>query len=119
MQTLLENPIYLVLDHTLISANAALGRGGNILLRADNFFSNASLLTATGSTAGTVIVAAPELDLAAGLVTLSQGFIDASTRLREQCSARLGLDFSSLLLLGRGGVSPTPEAPLASPLRGF
>jgi hypothetical protein len=108
------DPTFIILDHATISANAALGRGGNILLRADNFLSSESLLTASGNTAGTVEIAAPELDLAAGLVILPDALVDASTQLRELCAARLGLDFSSFLVIGRGGVSFSPDEALPS-----
>jgi filamentous hemagglutinin family protein len=108
------DPTFIILDHATISANAALGRGGNILLVADNFFSSSSALTATGSTSGTVEIAAPELDLAAGLVVLPGTLVDASTQLREQCAQRLGLDFSSFLVIGRGGVSLSPDEALPS-----
>ena len=33
--------------------------------------------------------------------------------MREQCAPRLGLDFSSFLVIGRGGVSLAPDDPLA------
>ena len=100
---------FTILDHGLISANAAIGRGGNILLRARFFFRSESLLTATGTTAGTVEIAAPDLDLSAGLITLPGSLLDTSTQLREQCARRLGLDFSSLLVLGRNGTSLQPD----------
>jgi len=108
------DPKFIVLDHSLISANAAIGRGGNILLRADNFLFSESAITATGSTAGTVEIVAPELDLSAALVILPGALVDASTQLRELCAARLGLDFSSFLVIGRGGVSLSPDEPLPS-----
>ncbi len=106
------DPEFLILDHATISANAAVGRGGNIRLEADNFFTSESSISATGLTAGTVEVVAPELDLANGLASLPVSLIDASVQLRDQCAARLGLDFSSILVLGRGGAEIGPdEAP--------
>jgi filamentous hemagglutinin family protein len=108
------DPKFIVLDHSLISANAAIGRGGNIFLRADNFLSSATSVTATGATSGTVKIAAPELDLAASLVILPGELVDASTQLRELCAHRLGLDFSSFLVIGRGGVSLSPDEALPS-----
>jgi hypothetical protein len=103
------DPTFVILDHSLISANAAIGRGGNIEIISDFFFNNASLITATGAVAGTITISAPELDLSAGLIDLPSGLVDASTFLREQCARRLTDDFSSFLLLGRGGVSESPE----------
>ena len=43
------------------------------------------------------------------LVILPNALVDASRQLREQCARRLGLDFSSFLVIGRGGVSLAPD----------
>ncbi|HYR57003.1 MAG TPA: hypothetical protein VEO95_00165, partial [Chthoniobacteraceae bacterium] len=105
------DPTFLILDHSLISANAAIGQGGNIQLVADNFLPSATPITATGTTAGTVQITAPPLDLANALVGLEGSFVDISTRLQERCALRLGLDFSSFLILSRGGVQEFPDEP--------
>jgi filamentous hemagglutinin family protein len=104
------DPVFVILEHSRISANAV-AIGGNILLQADNFFSSASPITATGSTAGTVEIAAPQLDLSGALATLSSQLEDASLRLQERCAMRLGGELSSFLVLGRGGVSAAPDEP--------
>ena len=111
------DPDFIILEDATISANAAIGQGGNILLITPHFLSSGSLLTATGSTAGTVEIAAPELDLTSALARLTYSVLDASSLLREQCARRLGEDFSSFLLLGRGGVETTPDEPAAAPVR--
>ncbi|MDB6169807.1 MAG: hypothetical protein JWM88_2671, partial [Verrucomicrobia bacterium] len=108
------DPRFVILDHALISANAAAGSGGNIQLFADNFFGSESAITATGTQAGTINIVAPELDLQNGLAQLSGSLVDASTQLREQCARHLNRDFSSFLVLGRGGVEPAPDGPAAS-----
>ncbi len=108
------DPEFVLLDHSLISANAAAGRGGNITLIADYYFNSETLITATGSQAGTIDIAAPELDLSNGLVSLPGGLIDASAQLRDQCARRLGADFSSFLVLGRGGIELSPTDPTPS-----
>jgi large exoprotein involved in heme utilization and adhesion len=102
------DPTFIVLDNSLISANAAIGRGGNINLVSDFFFNSGSLITATGAQAGTVTIAAPELDLSAGLIGLSAALVDPSSRLRERCTTMLQGDFSSFVAVGRGGVMPNP-----------
>ena len=107
------DPEFMVLEHSFIKADAAIGRGGNIFLQAANFLSSETSITATGTTAGTVEIVAPELDLSAALVILPGGLVDASRQLREECARRLGLDFSSFLVIGRGGVSLAPDEPLA------
>ncbi len=105
------DPKFIILDHSLISANAAIGQGGNILLIADNFLPSESLITATGSTAGTVQITAPPLDLANALAALQASFVDISTRLQERCAMRLGQEFSSFLVVGRSGVEESPDEP--------
>ncbi len=103
------DPTYVILDRSQISANAAAGRGGNIEIVTDFFLPSETAITATGAQAGTVTIAAPELDLTAGLADLSGALFDASTQLRELCARRLGLDFSSFLVIGRGGLSLAPD----------
>ena len=103
------DPEFVILDHSTISANAAVGRGGNVLLQAANFLSSATPITAPGSAAGTVEIAAPELDLSAALAALAASFVDTSLRLQERCVMRLGVEASSFLAIGRGGVEAAPE----------
>jgi len=110
------DPTFIILDHGLISANAALGAGGNILLQGAYFLSSESSLTATGSTDGTVQILSPSLDLANALLGLSGSVLDVSSQLREQCARRLGQDFSSFLMLGRDGIETSPEDALDAPV---
>jgi filamentous hemagglutinin family protein len=102
-------PEFIILDHSLISANAAIGRGGNINLISSFFLDSESLITATGTQAGTINIAAPVLDLSAALVTLSSSLLSAEAQLRERCTAQLRGDFSSFITLGRGGTEPAPD----------
>jgi hypothetical protein len=105
------DPEFIILDHGLISANAAAGAGGNILIEGQFFFNNESPITATGSTAGSVQISTLPLDLVNALAELQGGFIDLSTNLQESCTMRLGVDASSFLVIGRGGVEDAPEDP--------
>ncbi|HEV7404139.1 MAG TPA: filamentous hemagglutinin N-terminal domain-containing protein [Chthoniobacteraceae bacterium] len=111
------DPRFVILDHSRISANAVLGAGGNILLVADTFLPTESAVTASSeaSVQGTISIQSPEADLAGSLAPLTGGLIDATSQLREQCARRLGMDFSSLLLLGNGGVSAAPGGPMFTP----
>ena len=107
------DPRFIILKDSTISANAAAGQGGNINLVSDFFF-NSDLsnnnITATGTTNnGTVNIAAPELDLGAELITLPSSLVGAETQLQERCTALLQGDFSSLIIVGRGGTEPPPD----------
>jgi large exoprotein involved in heme utilization and adhesion len=110
------DPRFVILDRSRISANAILGAGGNILLVADTFLPSGSAVTASSeaSVQGTISIQSPQADLAGSLAPLTGGLIDASSQLREQCARRLGVDFSSLLLLGDGGVTAAPGSALFS-----
>ena len=99
----------IVLDTSLISANAAIGRGGNIELVSSFFLDSESSITATGTQAGTVTIAAPDLDLSAALVTLPGSLLSVENQLRERCTAQLRGDFSSFITLGRGGTELAPD----------
>jgi filamentous hemagglutinin family protein len=104
------DPDFIVLDHSRISANAVM-TGGNILLSARNFLPSETPVTATGSTAGTVQISAPQLDLSGALAALNGQLVDASIRFQERCAMRLGGEVSSFLVLGRGGVEDFPGNP--------
>jgi large exoprotein involved in heme utilization and adhesion len=104
------DPLFIVLDNSLISANAAAGQGGNINLVSNYFFNSNSLITATGTTNnGTVNITAPELDLGAELITLPDSLVSAANQLQERCTALLQGDFSSFISIGRGGTEPEPD----------
>jgi filamentous hemagglutinin family protein len=102
--------LFIVLNNSLISANAAAGQGGNINLLSNFFFNSNSLITATGTTNnGTVNITAPQLDLGAELITLPSSLVDAERQLQERCTALLQGDFSSFISIGRGGTEPEPD----------
>ncbi len=125
---------YLLLDGSQITANASRGAGGVIIINLSSadavlgdpgafrivspyvFQSGDSSISASSSAGipGSLLVAAPKVDLANGLLGLPDGLLDASSQLREQCATRLGQEFSSLLLLGSGGVATAPDDPQAN-----
>lgn len=108
------DPEFVLLDHSRISANAILGAGGNILIIADSFLASSSAVTASSeaSVQGSVQIQSLIVDLSGALVLLPSSLVDVSTQLREQCARRLGMDFSSFLVLGRGATEQTPDEPL-------
>jgi large exoprotein involved in heme utilization and adhesion len=105
----IDRPQFIVLNNSLISANAAVGQGGNIQLISDFFFNSNSSITATGTTNGTVNITAPQLDLGSELITLPISLLSAESQLQERCTALLRGDFSSFISIGRGGTEPAPE----------
>src|SRR3954462_3324596 len=75
-----------------------------------------SVITASGSAAGNIVIAAPNTDISSSLVVLSETFVDASSQLRVACAAHGGRPTSSFAAGGRGGLPPDPGAPLATSL---
>ncbi len=113
------DPQYVILDHSRISANAILGAGGAITIIADTFLSSSSAVTASSqaSVQGTVEIQSPDAQLANALTPLSASFVGIETRLQERCAMRLGGDFSTFLVVGRGGIPPAPEDLLLAPTK--
>jgi filamentous hemagglutinin family protein len=122
------DPTILIIDGSRIQANAPEGFGGNLTIVADNILvpgGNFEALLARGDIdasggaperAGTIVVDAPEVDLSGGLVVLEGGFVDAGALLRPACVARRDVGASSLTGVGRGGLPPSPDAPLGAPV---
>jgi large exoprotein involved in heme utilization and adhesion len=103
------DPEFMILDDSLISANAAVGQGGNILLEANYFFNSGSEITATGATSGTVTITSPQLDLSGALIGLPSAPIDAGSQIQETCAMAVNGDFSSFLALGKGDIEAQPD----------
>jgi hypothetical protein len=112
------DPRFLVLDESEISATADAGSGGRIDITADNLvISPGSEITARAGPAGidgAVVISTPEADVSGGLVVLEGALLDAASQLRERCAARRDIGASSFTGVGRGGLPPTPDGPLAS-----
>ena len=74
-------------------------------------------ISASGETeavSGTVAINAPEVDISGGLVVLDAALLDATSQLRQRCSARRDIGASSFTGVGRGGLPPSPDGPLLS-----
>jgi filamentous hemagglutinin family protein len=119
----------LVIDNSQIQANAPAGFGGNLTIATDNILVDGGNLdallarkdiSATGADparAGTVVVSAPDVNLAGDLVVLDVPLLDAASLLRERCAARRDVGASSFTGVGRGGLPPGPDQPLMSDYR--
>jgi large exoprotein involved in heme utilization and adhesion len=97
---------FLVLNNSSITTAAGLGQGGSQDIRFDIFLRSNSKLTATGeiSLNGEI-----PLDLGSQLLALPNSVISAETQLQERCSALLQEDFSSFIIVGRGGAESPPD----------
>jgi hypothetical protein len=112
------DPPILILDDSLLLANAAAGRGGNITITVDQLIrSPDSRIDASAGPAGidgTVVISSPDADVAGGLVVLEASVLGAAALLRERCAARRDVGASSFTGVGRGGLRLGPDGPLAS-----
>jgi filamentous hemagglutinin family protein len=100
------DPQFVALGGSYISANdlSPGGTDGNITNLADFFFSSDSILHATG----TIQTTPPDLDLGESLVALPANLDSAASQLRERCEQAVNHEFSTFIVVGRGGIEPAP-----------
>ncbi len=107
------DPIFVVLNHSRIVANAYAGTGGNIDIVADTFLADPQSIVDASSqlgVSGTVDIQAPITSISGLVSPLSSEFISASALLRGRCMARLreGGTYSSFIVSGRDGMPLEP-----------
>jgi large exoprotein involved in heme utilization and adhesion len=109
------DPPLMVLDKSIIKANAIGGNGGKININAGQLIRTPDSKIEASSKeglSGIINIAAPDTDVAGSLVALPGTFLDAASQLRETCASRGGRPTSSIIAGGRGGLPPDPGAPL-------
>jgi filamentous hemagglutinin family protein len=108
------DPVYVVLDHATLTANAQQGTGGVIAITATYFLPGGrSVITASSEFGvdGVINIDAPQLDIAGSLVPLRVGLLGDDLQLQDVCNVA---GVSSLIVVGRGGTPPRPEGWLFS-----
>ncbi len=112
------DPVFVVLNHSSITANAVAGNGGAINIVTDFYIESPdSTLSASSETGidGRVEVNTGETDVGGSVVALKGSFLDASNLLKGHCSAaRAGSNGSSLVVGGGGGMPTMPDTYLPS-----
>ena len=98
------DPEFVVLDHSGISAAGGL-MNGNVTIDSTYVFSGTSFITATG----TIAINSVPLDLSGSLYSLPANLTDEEKQLREKCARAINHEFSSLIVVGRGGTELGPE----------
>ena len=109
------DPRFVILDRSVIAANAVGGKGGNLLIRADQFVPSAnSAVTATSqrNVPGTITISSPPPNLTGSLVVLAGALRAAAAVLTESCAAHGADPRSSLVMAGRGGLRHDPGTTL-------
>jgi filamentous hemagglutinin family protein len=107
------DPQSVILERSQVNANASLGNGGDITIRAGAFLPSADPETAiTASSefalAGNIEIQAPDTTFTGALVKLSRDFASANASLIPQCGARVTGNVSTFVATGRGGTPLTP-----------
>jgi filamentous hemagglutinin family protein len=109
------------IDNSDITANSTDSRGGNVRINTQGIFGiqfrdvgslQTSDITATGATRelnGNVQIIRPDVDPTSGLVELPVDFVDRSDAMATGCR---GVQGSSFVVTGRGGLPPTPQQAL-------
>jgi large exoprotein involved in heme utilization and adhesion len=104
------DPVLLVLADGTISASDPDGSGGKISIVADNYFNQTMIITATGGVSnGAISISAPDLNLSGSLLLLPQELESDENKLKESCVRSVNREFSSLVVVGRGGTELAPD----------
>jgi len=113
------DPLFVVLDQSIIEATAGAGRGGHITIDAGNLFESLdSQITASAgnpSLSGTVTINAAQTEITGNLEVLPANFLDAAALIRERCATRQSGASGSFVVKGRSGVPAAPDDALSSP----
>jgi len=116
------DPIAVVLNNSRLIASAAQGQGGNVRVIAQAFITSpltldplALVIDVTGGIEeGSIEIISPDTDLSGSLVQLSENLLDEVAQLSETCAIKLEGEFSSFIVVGRGGVPVEPGRGLPS-----
>jgi filamentous hemagglutinin family protein len=105
----------LILQESNITADAEIGRGGNIAIQTELLFRDPnSLISATSALGidGTVTLNIPEINPSSGLIEVPETPIDVTHLIgQDPCSQPHN---SELINTGRGGLPPSPQESLRS-----
>ncbi|AFY56423.1 filamentous hemagglutinin family N-terminal domain protein [Rivularia sp. PCC 7116] len=109
-------------ENSDISANAFMGNGGEVNIKAQGIFgiefqkrpTSQSDITASSKfgVRGTVNINTPELDPTSGLIELPLDVVDASQQISNACTPRSRQFENRFVVMGRGGLPMSPTEPL-------
>ena len=110
------DPQFVVLDRSVIQANAVGGRGGNVTISTSQLVQSAnSAITASSgqpNLSGTVTISTSPLNLTGNLVVLTSELQATVDVLRQSCAPQGVGPRASLVVAGRGGLRQDPETTL-------
>jgi len=115
----INDPEFVVLNHSGITANAYEGKGGNVRIVSDQFVrSSGSAVSASSKLGidGNILIEAPDTDIASALTALPENYLDSSRWIKTPCAERSGEKISRFAETGRDALPTAPDDWLASPL---
>ena len=115
-------PELVVIDRSVVRANAVAAGAGNIGISGDAvFISTDSVIEATSEIGidrdGDIVINAPDLDIVGQLAALPSDYVDPSDRLLPPCIARTERT-GSFVVQTRDALARPPDAPLGALLVG-
>lgn len=111
------DPVFTVLNNSVIQANAYGGDGGNIRIVTDHLIASTDSHIEASSQLGidgSVEISTPNVDVGSGLMVLPSNYLDAALLLRDACAGRATGAASSFTGAGRGGLAQGPGGLLTS-----
>jgi filamentous hemagglutinin family protein len=111
------DPVFTVLNNSVIQANAYGGNGGNIRIVTDHLTASSDSRIEASSQLGidgSVEISTPNVDVGSGLTVLPGNYLDATLFLRDACAGRAAGTSSSFVGVGRGGLPQSPGGLLTS-----
>ena len=106
------DPVHTILESSRLIADAQKGRGGTISITTEALVRSADTVISAKSAEGiqgTVEISAPDVDISGSLAVLSESFITRDLQLQERCAVKIAGDFSSFIIVGRGGTRIRPN----------
>ena len=102
-----------ILDASQITARAQIVSGGNIRISARAFISSSDNVIDVSvadkfGVSGNVEIFSPDIDIAGSLAVLPESFTSRALALQESCAVKLPGDFSSFIVVGKGGIPIEP-----------
>jgi hypothetical protein len=111
-------PEFVVVNGSIIRANAVATDAGNITIAAQNvLISTDSIIEATSETgvSGEIQISSPDANIVSQVTPLPSSFVDPSDRLLPPCAARTERT-GSFVVRSLEGIPPLPDAPLSPAL---
>jgi filamentous hemagglutinin family protein len=108
----IKSPLFVVLDKSHIVASAVGGDGGNITIAAKNLVkAPSSTLNASSQLGidGTIVIAAPEIDMSNKVIILPTEILDAATFFKMGCANGTRGEKSRFVMTGHGKFPIAPE----------